>query len=173
MRWYVPAVGLLAAVIWTWHDRNSKTCRHDQGKQYIVRATTPCNHAKLLDLMYRCQRVVLAGEGPCVTRVRQRWDGMIHEMVDAGSAPAVTHDKTTVRVCLNDDPDVDTLMFVVLHELAHVGCKSTGHTDEFWDGFSSLLSTARRIGVYTVHDPASSVCGTEVGPGPPQVLSTK
>ena len=170
VRWYVPTIGLVAVAVWMWHARNAKTCRTRQGA-YIVRASTPCNHTKLLDLMYRCQRVVLAGEGPCARRIRKRWDGMIHELLDRGSAPAVTHDKTTIRVCLDGDPSIDTLMFVVLHELAHVGCKSTGHTDEFWEGFASLLATARRIGAYTPHDPASRICGTEVGPAPRDLSS--
>jgi len=91
---------------------------------------------------------------------------MIHELVDGGNAPAVTHDKTTIRICLDDNPSINALMFVVLHELAHVGCHTVGHTDEFWDGFASLLEAARRIGVYNVHDPMERVCGTEIGPGP-------
>ena len=38
--------------------------------------------------------------------------------------------------------DPNLLMFVALHELAHVMTKSIGHTDEFWNNFKFLLKHA-------------------------------
>ena len=35
--------------------------------------------------------------------------------------------------------DLNTLMYVALHELSHVGSKSIGHTDEFWNNFKFLI----------------------------------
>jgi len=173
-RWLVASFGVAAVCGLLWFGQDRKTCVSRGGHRYVVGATTPCNHAKLLDVMYRCQRVVLeGGDGPCVRRIRRRWDGSIHELVDGGRAPAVTHGKKTVQVCLDGDPSTESLVFVVLHELAHVGCASVGHTPEFWTAFSTLLETAGRIGVYTEHDPTERVCGTEVGPGPPRVISTE
>jgi hypothetical protein len=44
--------------------------------------------------------------------------------------------------------DINTLMFVVLHELAHVMTVSIGHTDEFWDNFKQLLIVSEKINIY-------------------------
>lgn len=48
--------------------------------------------------------------------------------------------------------DINTMMFVALHELAHVATKSVGHEPEFWENFKWLLEEAVNIGVYKKHD---------------------
>ena len=48
--------------------------------------------------------------------------------------------------------DLNTLMFVALHELAHVATESVGHTAEFWDNFKWILNEAINIGVYKKQD---------------------
>ena len=48
--------------------------------------------------------------------------------------------------------DLNTMMFVALHEIAHVGTKSLGHTDEFWDNFRWLLEESIQIGIYREQD---------------------
>lgn len=44
--------------------------------------------------------------------------------------------------------DENTLMFVALHELAHIMTVSIGHKEEFWKNFKFLLKNAIAIGVY-------------------------
>ena len=44
--------------------------------------------------------------------------------------------------------DVNLLMFVAIHELAHVGSVTIGHNDEFYDNFVFLLNEAIEINVY-------------------------
>ena len=44
--------------------------------------------------------------------------------------------------------ELNVLMFVSLHELAHIMTKSIGHTKEFWDNFEFLLKQAVKAGVY-------------------------
>lgn len=46
----------------------------------------------------------------------------------------------------------NTLMFVALHEMAHVASKSIGHNTEFWDNFTFLIGEAEEIKVYTPVD---------------------
>jgi hypothetical protein len=60
-----------------------------------------------------------------------------------------------IAFCLNkkknDDTnliDENTLMFVAIHELAHVASISIGHTEEFWDNFKFLLGEAKNAGIY-------------------------
>lgn len=45
--------------------------------------------------------------------------------------------------------DINLVMYVALHEMAHVGCKSYGHTDEFKKIFAFITKTAIDIGLYT------------------------
>ena len=45
--------------------------------------------------------------------------------------------------------DFNTLQFVVLHEITHIGTKTYGHNDEFWSRFKFILSEAYASGLYT------------------------
>tara|TARA_B100001094_G_C17912978_1_gene662146 strand:+ start:233 stop:820 length:588 start_codon:yes stop_codon:yes gene_type:complete len=49
-----------------------------------------------------------------------------------------------------DDSFVDenTMMYVILHELAHIMSDSIGHTDEFWENFEFLLENAEDANIY-------------------------
>lgn len=44
--------------------------------------------------------------------------------------------------------DINTMMFVVLHEIAHIATISIGHTTEFWDNFRWILEESINIGIY-------------------------
>ena len=48
--------------------------------------------------------------------------------------------------------DINTIMFVLLHELAHSMTVAYSHDKEFWDNFSFLLNEAMKIGIYTYED---------------------
>ena len=61
-----------------------------------------------------------------------------------------------IVLCLRDktaEPyqliDINTIMFVTLHEMAHLMTVSSGHTQEFWTNFRRLLQDAMKAGVYT------------------------
>lgn len=61
-----------------------------------------------------------------------------------------------IALCLNKNEklgdkkliDNNTLMFVALHELSHVGTESEGHEPEFWNNFKFLLQEATKLGIY-------------------------
>lgn len=44
--------------------------------------------------------------------------------------------------------DLNTLTFVAIHELSHIGSEQVGHGDEFWKNFKFLLQRAAEIKVY-------------------------
>ena len=44
--------------------------------------------------------------------------------------------------------DLNTMMFVAIHELAHISTKTVGHDTTFWTNFKWLLENAIQIGVY-------------------------
>ena len=44
--------------------------------------------------------------------------------------------------------DINLIMYVALHEMAHVGCKSYGHTQEFKDIFAFYTKVGIELGLY-------------------------
>ena len=48
--------------------------------------------------------------------------------------------------------DLNTLMYVAVHELSHICSISIGHTPEFWNNFKFLLIQAKSIDLYTPID---------------------
>jgi hypothetical protein len=65
--------------------------------------------------------------------------------------------------------DSNTLMFIALHEMAHIMTESIGHKDEFWKNFKFLLQNAAEIKIYTPvdykNDP-KQYCGIEINDNP-------
>jgi hypothetical protein len=49
---------------------------------------------------------------------------------------------------LNEIHDMNTLLYVVIHEMAHVACPEYGHTPLFYSIFRFLLQVSIKIGIY-------------------------
>ena len=65
----------------------------------------------------------------------------------------------------------NTIMFVAIHELAHVMTLSIGHTDEFWNNMKYLLKHAIKHGIYRKQDfkkKPEKYCGTTITDSPLQ-----
>jgi len=65
--------------------------------------------------------------------------------------------------------DDNTIMFVVIHELAHVMTKSVGHTPEFWDNMGYLLERGEELGMYNpknYKEHPVDYCGMEINTTP-------
>lgn len=63
----------------------------------------------------------------------------------------------------------NVLMFVALHELAHIMTLSVGHTKEFWDNFEFLLKEAIIFGVYNhidFNNDPHDYCGIKITDSP-------
>ncbi len=61
--------------------------------------------------------------------------------------------------------DLNTMMFVGLHELTHLMTKSIGHNPEFWDNFRIILRISIRTGNYDCKDynvESKDYCGTMI-----------
>lgn len=64
---------------------------------------------------------------------------------------------------------LQTLMFVAIHELAHVMSVSVGHTEEFWENMRFLLANGIEWGLYTPVDYAKKpqpYCGLQITSSP-------
>jgi hypothetical protein len=65
--------------------------------------------------------------------------------------------------------DQNTLMFVAIHEIAHIMTLSVGHTDEFWQNFKFLLENAVQLGIYEPIDykkNPKNYCGMNITDNP-------
>ena len=79
-----------------------------------------------------------------------------------------TVNKKDVFLCLKDKDgeyyNKNMLVYVAVHELAHVLCPSVGHTEEFWKINEKLLNKATELGYYNPSIPAVKdyidSCGT-------------
>jgi hypothetical protein len=70
---------------------------------------------------------------------------------------------------LKDDNSKNTIMFVMLHEMAHLMTETIGHTQEFWTNFRRILGDAVQIGIYTSVNYASRptpYCGMTITDSP-------
>lgn len=65
--------------------------------------------------------------------------------------------------------NLNTMMFVAIHELAHLMSLSIGHTDEFWTNMKFLIGEGIKAKVY-IHEDYSkkpvSYCGTQITDSP-------
>ena len=97
------------------------------------------------------------------------------DMNDEGTSYSVNKGQE-LSICMRDkdDPnhklhDINTLMFVVIHETAHLMSKSYGHNQEFFDNFKYLLQRAEECGVYRPVDYSQlnqEYCGMEITDNP-------
>jgi hypothetical protein len=65
--------------------------------------------------------------------------------------------------------DLNTLMFVSLHEMGHLITVSIGHESEFWKNFQFLLKHANSLGLYEPVDYAKNpqpYCGMTLTDNP-------
>jgi predicted metal-dependent hydrolase len=81
-----------------------------------------------------------------------------------------------IVICLRDKTtapfpliELNTVMFVLAHEMAHLMTSSVGHTPEFWTNFRKLLQECIQIGVYTPVNYSKSpvqYCGMTISESP-------
>lgn len=76
-------------------------------------------------------------------------------------------EKVILCIRQSDDSFVDknVLMYVAIHEIAHIMTLEIGHTQMFWDNFKFLLHEAIRIGMYKKVDfdkKPEDYCGIQI-----------
>ena len=77
----------------------------------------------------------------------------------------IRHKKDTGTNKRDDFIAPNTIMFVAIHEMAHVMTKSIGHKDDFWHNMKILLCIAQEKNIYTREDYKQTnkpYCGTEI-----------
>jgi len=79
-----------------------------------------------------------------------------------------------LSICLREKEtekfiDNNIIIFVAIHELAHIMTKETGHTPLFWDNMKYLLEKASLAGIYLAQDYSKDpviYCGMEINATP-------
>lgn len=79
-----------------------------------------------------------------------------------------------LSICIRDKEtdkfiDDNTIMFVAIHELAHIMTDETGHTPKFWNNMKYLLLEASSIGIYSPVDYSNNpvmYCGMQIDSSP-------
>lgn len=174
---------LLACVLAAWlllRPRAMVTVRSSiTGKEYVVKRAPDSQLMadRLATLEQRMHRLLdgaasIMPDDPRVSAIRRRWDGTLAE-VEAADEVAFSIDKQSIHVCLRDRhgaiEDLNTSMFVLIHELAHVATADYGHSQEFWANMRFLLELAERLGIYKYEDydgSATTFCGHSLGSSP-------
>lgn len=104
-----------------------------------------------------------------LAKIRKRWDKTLAE---ATGGVAYSTNKKFISICVRDaqgkiEKDLNSAMFVLLHELAHVAENSQGHTPKFWATFRTILEMAVNVGVYKYRPMSEETyCGQRLGHDP-------
>jgi hypothetical protein len=112
-------------------------------------------------------------DDPRVVRISQRYDpsAISEGSATSGFTSYSVNKGERLVLCLRQDDDAQSfaspnvVMYVTIHELAHLGTKEIGHPPPFWDCFKFLLEQAIAIGIYTREDYAKNpqkFCGIVV-----------
>jgi hypothetical protein len=117
---------------------------------------------------------------PQVKRLVQRFkvdpERLLESTPDSEHSSYSVNKGEQVHLCLRQRQGADeglvnenVMVFVSIHEMAHVITDSIGHEPEFWNNFGWLLKEAEKIGVYQYQDfKAHPVryCGTRITDSP-------
>ena len=157
------------------------------GKIYRVRDMRDKQEAADLLAKVRARMRLLYGhlettfpDKPQVKRLLQRFEANPERLLE--STPDAEHTSYSVNkgekvhLCLRQRQGADEslvneniMVFVSLHEMAHMITDSIGHEPEFWNNFGWLLREAEKINVYQYQDfKAHPVryCGTNITDSP-------
>jgi hypothetical protein len=150
------------------------------GKSYRVKPLPDRQAAadRLADMELRLRSFLSAAEALApgdarVGNVRRRWNGTLAETPSGSEDIAYSIGKDSIYVCVRDAEgridDLNTSMFVLVHELGHLATDDWGHPPVFWQNMKFLLELAERTGLYVYQDFDSSkvtYCGRRLGGSP-------
>jgi hypothetical protein len=116
-------------------------------------------HGNLVKLYTHYKENMGLAQDPPVARFLARFSPDVFVENDMGSSDTSYSENKGQKIvaCLRDKTkpphyplvDKNTVMFVMLHEMAHLMTETIGHTQEFWSNFKRILGDAIQIGIYT------------------------
>jgi hypothetical protein len=169
----------VAVVVFFWPRKLIWVRSAVNGKEYRVKPLPDCAAAadRLAQLEMRLRRFLEASEAIApgdarLANIRSRWNGTLAE-TPGGKDIAYSIGKDSVYVCVRDTAgaldDINTCMFILVHELAHLATDDWGHVPEFWTNMKFLLELAEKTGAYKYQDFEAGLvtyCGRPLGGSP-------
>lgn len=134
-------------------------------------------HDNLEKLIEHYKSDTASSADPRVNVLVQRFrpENICENDISASSTSYSENKGDRIVICLRDKSpphslvDINTIMFVVLHEMAHLMTTTVGHTPEFWSNFRRILHDASSIQIYTPVNYARSpvsYCGMTITDSP-------
>jgi hypothetical protein len=163
----VVGVGAALAYAVTQGPRNTVRLRGSDGQSYDMQnlpnketavETLAAIRGKLIQLHEYYTTTPNVAQDPAVVRFTSRFSSDVFVENDMASPDTSYSENKGQRivVCLRDKTkppqypliDINTVMFVMLHEMAHLMTETIGHTQEFWTNFKRILQDAIQLGIY-------------------------
>ena len=182
----IAAVGIGAALAYavTQGPRNTIRMSGPDGQHYEMQNLPHKEKAVELMSKVRSQLVKLheyyretpnVAQDPAVLRFVSRFtpDVFVENDMQSPDTSYSENKGQKIVVCLRDKTnppqyplvDQNTVMFVMLHEMAHLMTETVGHTQEFWNNFKRILQDAIQIGIWQpvnyAHQP-TPYCGMQI-----------
>jgi hypothetical protein len=123
-------------------------------KEAVAKLSEVCDNLDKIMDKYRGDPATANDPRVKVLLERYNRDNIFENDVKADSTSYSENKGDKIVICLRDKAppyklvDTNTIMFVVLHEMAHLMTTTIGHTPEFWTNFKRLLQDAVSVGVY-------------------------
>ena len=156
------------------------------GKTFMVQNLPDKEEAssRMASIQGKLQKLITRYRDDPATAVEPRVKTLIERFKPENICESNMDDSTTsysenkgnrIVICLRQKTsgypfvEENTVMFVVLHEMAHLMTYSTGHTPEFWANFRRMLQDAIAVGIYENVNYARTptpYCGIEITDSP-------
>jgi hypothetical protein len=186
---YILIIGILGICVYMYFDSDAFQLKcivsSVDGNKYCVREREKVQEAAdmLAKITVKCKALVdftneHHGDKENVKRLVSGYNPQrVMETLPTSEFTAFSENKgEKLAFCLNKQRegvsnliDEHTLMFVAIHELAHVATKSIGHKTEFWDNFKFLLENAKESGIHVPTDyknTPAEYCGMNIKDNP-------
>ncbi len=156
--WIFVIILIILSLILQGHDRQG--LMNKDGQMVAKGAPKPQESAETLrqiknNMMHLLEylKVHQAGDARVWVLIKRFNPENIHEKSLSVSGTSYTVDKRYMYLCLREKNsmkhhDVNTLMYVAIHEMAHVMSIDYGHGEEFANNFKWLLEQSVSAGVY-------------------------
>jgi predicted metal-dependent hydrolase len=159
--------------------------KHDQRKYLVRNLKDKDDAAKLLSIIREKLLGLIAHlkkmypDDPRISRLQEKFDpDQLSESSANSSYTSYSVNKgEKIVFCIRQRDeqenllDLNTMIFVAIHELAHIMTESVGHTHEFWDNMKFLLNHAMtdEVKIYQYqpyHRQPKPYCGTLISDTP-------
>ena len=166
---YAYVQGALSEVEYVRSDVDGRTYLVQKGGDATVAANALGKINSDIDALIKHMREKYPSDER-VHRIAQRFDpAAVSEGSSHTGYTSYSINKQKMVLCLRQTDDSfaapNVVMYVALHELAHLSTDTIGHNSDFWTNFRWILKEAIEIGIYKKQDFASDpqpYCGIVV-----------